>query len=69
LSKSGFGRHKVLEQVCKISIEFISSELERTRRETVTEAIRIFDKFRNEPMTGNVVILELKGLLSKLKEK
>ena len=37
--------------------------------EILMEAIEIFKKVKNEPMTGNVVILELRGLLYKLQEE
>ena len=32
------------------------------KESALDEAIAIFKKFKNEPMTGNVVILELEGL-------
>ena len=32
------------------------------------EAIEIFKKFKDEPMTGNVVIIELMGLIHHLKK-
>jgi hypothetical protein len=41
---------------------FISKVYKSGREEVLTEAIAIFDKYKNEPMTGNVVNLELKGL-------
>jgi hypothetical protein len=37
--------------------------------EILEEAIKIFRKFAEEPMTGNVVIIELKGLIYKLREE
>ena len=36
--------------------------------EILEEAIKIFRKVAEEPMTGNVVILELQGLIYKLRE-
>ena len=43
--------------------EPIAKALERehnqTKQELLSEAIKIFEPYRNEPMTGNVVILEL----------
>ncbi len=31
-------------------------------KDALTRAIDIFEKYKEEPMTGNVVLLELKGL-------
>jgi hypothetical protein len=34
-----------------------------SNNDKIKEAINLFKKFKNEPMTGNVVILELEQLL------
>jgi len=45
-------------------------EIKRARRGGLTEAIKLlFSKYRKEPMTGNVVILELQGLRGDFNEK
>ena len=38
---------------------FIETLLQRKERETISKAIEFFSKHKNEPMTGNVVNLEL----------
>jgi len=46
--------------------DFIHSLLLQQKKQTIkeayTKAIDLFSAYKNEPMTGNVVILEIKGL-------
>ncbi len=46
---------------------FICPLLKAQRAEVFEELIELFLKYKNEPMTGNVVILELRAKLEKLK--
>lgn len=50
-------------------LESINRVMKKARRETIEEAKAIFSKHKEEPMTGNVVLLELDVLLDALKGK
>ena len=66
-----FKRKNTMVSVKKIK-SFIRSLLhqsyEQWKREVLKEAIAFFDKHKDEPMTGNVVNLELKVMLDALNE-
>ena len=49
-------------EITKKVLAFISFQLQMVRKEALTEAINIFERHKDEPMTGNVVILELANL-------
>lgn len=43
-------------------LQFILKEVKIGQKEILTEAIELFSPHKEQPMTGNVVNLELKGL-------
>lgn len=54
----------------KLESRFLTKILNHVRRQTLNEAIVIFRKLpQDEPMTPNVVILELKGLQLRIEDE
>lgn len=47
---------------------WIAKQRTQLLKEVRERAVKIFNKYPNEPMTGNVVMLELKVLLEELEE-
>jgi len=63
----GFAKaNPIYEKLIHEVEKFISSTLAEAQKETIQEAIDLFKKYKDEPMTGNVVILELKVLKENL---
>lgn len=56
------GNAYLMELIKAFLVKELSVAARKARKQALTEAIAIFDKYKDEPMTGNVVNLELKNL-------
>jgi hypothetical protein len=57
-----------IDDVWNFVQSYTQKKVEEVKKDLIEKALNIFEKHKDEPMTGNVVILELKNLQS-LKEK
>jgi membrane-bound ClpP family serine protease len=65
---NGIDGVKIARECSKIAVSYTQKKVEEVKKDLIEKALNIFEKHKDEPMTGNVVILELKNLQS-LKEK
>ncbi len=71
-AKDKRGTERSLERLNKdrhLFVKRMEALFREERKKVYQEAIKLFKKFKNEPMTGNVVILELRGLMYRFNKK
>ena len=58
-----------LKKIESLITFFLLQSYEQGERDALKEAITLLDKYQGEPMTGNVVLLELEVMLDALQEE